>query len=167
MTQRPSVRRSARPRRSRAASTSSYELPVRVGASRTGRGVFAGRHFRSGQYVSRISGRIIDDPEYSSDYCMELGHKTLEPDAPFRYLNHSCQPNCTLVWEPAPHDRRAPIRLYLQALVPIAEGSELTIDYAWPASAAIRCGCASPQCRGWIVAPDELARVEAARRAGY
>lgn len=57
-----------------------------------------------------------------------------------RFLNHSCQPNCELFfWETddlTPNDR-----LWLQALRPIEPGEELTIDYAWPADAAIRCAC--------------------------
>ncbi|HUY88561.1 MAG TPA: SET domain-containing protein-lysine N-methyltransferase [Pirellulales bacterium] len=129
---------------------------VRVGRTPIGRGVFARRRFRAQQIVGVIRGQVIDDPDYSSDYCMELDDgRSLEPAAPFRYLNHSCQPNCELFsWEtdePAPHDR-----LWLQALTAIEPGEELTIDYAWPADAAIPCACGATGCRGWIVSPEEL-----------
>ena len=53
--------------------------------------------------------------------------------------------------DPAPHDR-----LWLQALTPIEPGEELTMDYAWPADAVIRCGCGAPACRGWIASQEEL-----------
>lgn len=133
---------------------------VRIGRTPLGRGVFALRRFRAEQVIGVIRGQVIDDPGYTSNYCMELGEgRSLEPAAPFRYLNHSCEPNCELFsWEtddPAPLDR-----LWLHALRPIEPGEELTIDYAWPADAAIPCGCGAGGCRGWIVAADERAQVK-------
>jgi hypothetical protein len=41
----------------------------------------------------------------------------------------------------------------------IQPGQELTIDYAWPANAAIPCLCQSKSCRGWIVAAKELRKL--------
>jgi len=74
---------------------------------------------------------------------------------PFRYLNHSCQPNCELFsWET--DDSPPHVRLCLQSLMPIEPGKELTIDYAWPADAAIPCVCGAAGCRGWIVSQEEL-----------
>ena len=67
---------------------------VRVGPSRQGQGVFSLRWFTTGDLIGPIQGEIVEDPQYSSDYCMELGDQSLEPAAPFRFLNHSCQPNC-------------------------------------------------------------------------
>ena len=40
-----------------------------------------------------------------------------------------------------------------------SSGEELTIDYAWPANAAIVCRCGAGTCRGWIVSPEELSDV--------
>lgn len=129
---------------------------VRISRTPLGRGVFARRQFRPQQIIGVVRGQVIDDPDYMSDYCMELREgRSLEPAAPFRYLNHSCQPNCELFfWEtddPAPRDR-----LWIQAVATIAPGKELTIDYAWPADAAIPCACGAAGCRGWIVSPEEL-----------
>lgn len=129
---------------------------MRIGRTPLGRGLFARRRFRPQQVIGVVRGQVIDDPDYSSDYCIELNEgRGLEPAAPFRYLNHSCEPNCELFFweaeEPAPLDR-----LWLQALRPIEPGDELTIDYAWPADTAIPCGCGAAGCRGWIVSPDEL-----------
>jgi hypothetical protein len=129
---------------------------VRVSRTPLGRGVFARRRFRPQQVIGVIRGQVIADPDYSSDYCIDLGEgRGLEPIAPFRYLNHSCEPNCELFsWktdDSPPHDR-----LCLQALTPIESGEELTIDYGWPADAAIPCVCDAAGCRGWIVSLAEL-----------
>jgi len=83
---------------------------VHIGRTPLGRGLFACRRFRPQQVIGVVRGQVIDDPDYSSDYCMELGEgRSLEPAAPFRYLNHGCEPNCELFcWEtddPAPLDR--------------------------------------------------------------
>ena len=138
---------------------------VRIGRTQLGRGVFARRRFHAEQVIGVIRGQVIDDPGYTSNYCMELGDgRSLEPIAPFRYLNHSCDPNCELFsWE---SDDLAPLgRLWLQALKPIEPGEELTIDYAWPADAAIPCGCGAAGCRGWIVALEELSALQSAGSA--
>ena len=83
----------------------------------------------------------------------------LEPGAPFRFLNHSCEPNCELInYTPddaAPHE----YEVYVCAMRKIKEGEQLTIDYAWAAEAAIRCGCQAKTCRGWIVSADQLEEV--------
>jgi hypothetical protein len=45
-----------------------------------------------------VSGWVISDPNYGSDYCIDAGDgKVLEPAAPFCYLNHACEPNCQLM----------------------------------------------------------------------
>ncbi len=136
--------------------TSKRAAAVRIGPTALGRGVFARRRFRPEQVIGVIRGQVIDDPEYASDYCIELNDgRGLEPAAPFRYLNHCCQPNCEIVWweteEPEPRDR-----LWLQALTAIEPGEELTIDYAWPAEAAIPCACGAAECRDWIVSREQL-----------
>ena len=133
---------------------------VRVGEVPFGLGVFAKRWFEPREVIGRIAGAVSDDPAYGSDYCMNLGEgMTLEPVAPFRFLNHSCQPNCDLVFVIRRDESQRIVRrtMYLQALSAIAPEAELTIDYAWPAHFAIPCLCGTPACRGWIVDPDELA----------
>ena len=74
----------------------------------------------------------MDDSQYESDYCMELGdHSALEPAPPFRYVNHSCHPNCGLIELEREEDADRP-RLWLKVEADIAPDEELTIDYAWP-----------------------------------
>lgn len=128
---------------------------VRVGEVPYGRGVFATRSFCRGELVGVIHGDIIDDEDYSSDYCMDLGGTlSLEPRAPFRYVNHSCEPNSQLFIVPPERPGEDPV-LILEATRTIPPGQELTIDYAWPAEYAVPCQCQSARCRGWIVARDE------------
>ena len=131
---------------------------------RLGRGVYAGRKHCFEEVIGEVAGTHIDDAGYGSDYCMDLGEAgTLEPDAPFRFMNHSCEPNCALEW----HDLTAPgesaprRRLFVVALDDIARGEQLTIDYGWPASRALRCRCQAAACRGWVVAAGELDRLPA------
>jgi uncharacterized protein len=123
-----------------------------------GRGVFAERWFTEFEVIGEVHGEIIADLDYESRYCMDLGDtRCLEPSAPFRFMNHSCQPNCELHWfDIVRGEGSAQRRLYVVALQRIADGTELTIDYAWPATMAIPCRCGSDDCRHWIVNDAEL-----------
>jgi hypothetical protein len=129
---------------------------VRIEQTEIGRGVFACRGFRKGEVVGAIRGRVIRDPHHGSSYCIAVDDGcVLEPRAPFRFLNHSCQPNCEVYY----HEDERPAEtgtLWLQTLRAVRPGAQLTIDYAWPADAAIPCGCRSRECRGWVVSRDEL-----------
>uniref|UniRef100_A0A7C2P2D0 SET domain-containing protein-lysine N-methyltransferase n=1 Tax=Schlesneria paludicola TaxID=360056 RepID=A0A7C2P2D0_9PLAN len=135
---------------------------VRVGKVRYGRAVFARTDIPARTLVGSVIGRVIDDAEYVSPYCIDLGGSlSLEPMAPFRFLNHSCEPNCQLflVERTYPDGTDAPADVQLESLRPIARGEELTIDYAWSADGAIPCLCGSRRCRGWVVAADELPKL--------
>ena len=132
---------------------------VLVKRSRTGKGVFAKRRFRTDVVIGEIEGLVIADPLYGSEYCFDLEDGSfLEPSPPFRFLNHSCEPNCEfqvldLADELNPKHRR---RLMLIATDDIKPGDQLTIDYNWPVEGAIHCRCGSPSCRQWVVAETEL-----------
>jgi hypothetical protein len=142
---------------------------VRVAGSSIGRGVFALQSFGPHETIGRMTGRTFCDPDYGSDYCVDLGDDlSLEPAAPFRYLNHSCQPNCVLINVRAWNARRRTMerQIWVQSLQPIALGDELTIDYGWPAEAAIPCTCGSRRCRGWIVAKNQRDRLPDGRPRG-
>jgi hypothetical protein len=128
---------------------------VRTGRVPYGLGVFATRNFVAGQVVAEVDGRLIRDANYSSDTCVDLGGPyVLEPDKPFRFLNHSCEPNCRFLL--VERDRSVVPTVFLETTRPVRRGEQLTIDYAWPAEDAIRCLCGSPRCRGWVVAADLL-----------
>ena len=134
------------------------EEGVRVGAAKYGLGVYATRSYPADVVIGQVEGDVVDDPDYTSDYCIDLvGDCSLEPSAPFRYMNHSCDPNCVLVQCEIEDDGIVvDVEIWVEALRPISENEQLTIDYAWPASGAIRCGCESENCRGWVVCEDEL-----------
>jgi len=134
---------------------------VRVGRVSYGRGVFASRKFSKGELLGVILGDVIDDEDYSSDYCMDLGGTlSLEPGPPFRYLNHCCEPNAQLFLVPPerPEDDLVPVMI-VEARRTIRPGDEITIDYAWPSEHAIPCQCQSDNCRGWIVAREEVDQI--------
>lgn len=135
-------------------------LSVRVAPATYGEGVYASRAFRKGQTIGRVYGEVVGGDE-GSEYAIDLGDdRLLEPGTPFRFLNHSCEPNCELLnYTPdnaPPHE----YEVYVKAIRKIAVGEQLTIDYAWAADVAIRCGCQTDNCRGWIVSADQLPQVQ-------
>lgn len=138
------------------------QWPVVVKETHVGRGVFAGRTIHPDEEIGRIEGELFDDPDHDSTYSIGIDDTySIEPFAPFRFLNHSCEPNCELiVYDDAEHLSPDDIpEVYVIALKEITPGTELSIDYGWPATSAIPCQCNAPRCRGWIVDPDELALI--------
>jgi hypothetical protein len=132
---------------------------LRIDQAKYGLGVYATRGFAADEFVGQVHGSVICDPDHSSEYCIALTDRVcLEPVAPFRFLNHSCEPNCIL-WQLEVEDHHGEFvgtELWVETLKPIVAGEQLTIDYAWPAGGAIPCLCGSPTCRGWIVDEHEL-----------
>lgn len=130
-----------------------------------GKGVFARRLFRKRQAIGHMKGRLIADDDYDPDYVVDMGKLgVLDPSAPFRYLNHSCEPNCELLeWQ---RKEGASPEIWVHAIKTVRPSDQLTIDYGWPAESAIPCLCGAPSCRGWVVARSQLARAKrlAARR---
>ncbi|MEM8678035.1 MAG: SET domain-containing protein-lysine N-methyltransferase [Planctomycetota bacterium] len=124
-----------------------------------GKGVFATRGFPIDAVIGEIDGVLVEGEDYGSNYAFDFNEElSLEPDPPFCYLNHSCEPNCEFIH--SDDDDVADIlearRLYIIALRDIEAGEQLTIDYGWAAPSAIRCLCGAPNCRGWIVCEEEL-----------
>ena len=136
---------------------------VQIGQTHVGRGVFARRRLKADLVLGEIRGEILDDHPEDSSYVMELpSSKLLEPAAPLRFVNHSCEPNCEIFyWEAQPGEIQED-RLWLQTIRAIEPGEELLIDYSWPADAAIPCRCGASTCRGWICDPAELHLVRGA-----
>jgi hypothetical protein len=144
---------------------------VELKGTHVGLGVYARQAFGRCQIIGDICGTIVTGATYDSPFCMELGpDRALEPVGVFRFLNHSCDPNCELFYfEPSTtgddRDREPADRLWLKSLRPITVGKELTIDYAWPAERSIPCLCGAANCRGWIVAAEDLPLIASAQRA--
>jgi len=147
--------------------TSVSEQLVRVGKVSFGKGVFARQDIPAGTTIGRVDGRVIDDPNYATSYCIDLGGQfSLEPRAPFRFLNHCCTPNCCLCITEVTYEdgTPAPAEVSVETLCEIPKGTELRIDYRWAAHGAIKCLCGSPQCRGWVVAAEELPKLLKSRQ---
>ena len=133
-----------------------FEGLIRVGETSVGNGIFALRWLKAELILADIPGEIMDDYPEDPSYCMALpSGRLLEPTAPLRFLNHSCDPNCELFYWEDEETKQQEDRLWLQTIRPIAPGEQLLIDYCWPADAAIPCRCGAANCRGWIVDPDE------------
>lgn len=131
-----------------------------VGQAAVGLGLYAKRTLRNGKRIGRVRGIVLDDPDYTSEYCIDLGGPfSLEPTNAFRFLNHSCEPNCEFLAEDL-DDGSSRVDVY--ATRDIAAGEQLTIDYAWPADNAIPCFCGAKRCRGWVVASQEIEVIERA-----
>jgi hypothetical protein len=140
---------------------------VTVGKVSFGKGVFAKKFIPAGTDIGAVLGKVIDDPAYTSAYCIDLGSDmSLEPRTPFRYLNHRCEPNCALHLHESVYDdgTAGPSEVRIEALRDIEEGAELTIDYQWSAEGAIKCLCGSNSCRGWVVAAEELSKLTKPKR---
>lgn len=118
-------------------------------AGRKGKGVFALRDFRKGEFIfRRRHGRIVTNSEIRSLSAEDWRH-LCELDrersavllAPGCYLNHSCDPNAM----------RSGVTVF--AWRRIRRGDEITIDYRLNAFDGRRskCLCGSTSCCGEIV----------------
>lgn len=75
-----------------------FQSGVEIRRTPYGYGVFSYAFIPAGTPIGRVRGIIINDPDYSSDYCIAAGEdNALEPAPPFCYLNHCCEPNCSLM----------------------------------------------------------------------
>ena len=133
---------------------------VEIRSTRCKWGVFSRTNFSECDFIGQVDGVLVEGIDYYSEYCMELDeHRSIEPVAPFRYLNHSCDPNCQITGDESYAQVNPFEPLCIQAIRDIQAGEELTIDYAWPADMAMKCLCRSSKCRGWIVDESEVHRI--------
>lgn len=139
---------------------------VRILESDIGKGVYAVRRYPVAAVIGQIRGELVADPDHGTEYTFEASAGLqLEPFPPFRFINHSCDPNCEFEWiddhsdQPDCVENRVASGLYLTTLRNVEADEQLTIDYNWPASHAIPCQCEQLDCRGWVVAVDELEAV--------
>lgn len=128
---------------------------VKVGETpRCGKGLFTTVPMKANRAVGRIRGEV-KPPGYKSEYCMGFRDGAIEPDAPYRFINHSCDPNSILIeWEIDGGDGNSYYELWLHTQRAVEAGEELTIDYTANGSErtenSIPCLCGSPNCRGYI-----------------
>lgn len=136
---------------------------VRVKVTHLGQAVFANRGFPGQAIIGEITGPVTEGDSGMDEYTFEFSPTSfLTPVSPFRFLNHSCNPNCEfeVFEEPSLNDQPARPGLYLSAIRDIQPGEELTIAYNWPAECAIPCQCNDQDCVGWVVDHRELDLLE-------
>lgn len=117
-------------------------------------GVFALIDFRPGDIIGEITGQIIREKGYDSNYCFELTGAMLEPKEPFRRLNHSCCSNA-IYYEVDGETSVSGSSMILEAAENIARGDEITIDYGIAESQEVPCNCGNDECRGWVLVSGE------------
>ncbi len=133
-----------------------------------GRGVFASRKIRAGEFIVEYLGDHItyeqacedlaardDDSHHTFLFSLENGEMIdggrHGNDA--RYINHCCEPNCEA--------REEDNRIYIHALRDIVRGEELNFDYGLvlearytkALKAAYACRCGTSTCRHTMLAP--------------
>lgn len=112
-----------------------------------GRGIFAAENIHSGERIQYVNGKKVHRATKSSKDSEEIsnwigmGKSTwINTDGtPFRYINHSCNPNAAIMGTKT-----------LVALRDIKSGEELTIDYSMTDADpywSIECECGEKNCR--------------------
>ena len=118
--------------------------------NKNGKGIFANKDFQKGEEVLVFKGSEI--LEKSGMHTLQIGSaKHLLVAEPWRYVNHSCNPNCGIK-----------NKVILVAMKDIKKGEEITFDYAMTEFhfEAMKCLCDFVNCRGEITGfcnlPDEI-----------
>ena len=129
---------------------------VRVGPSRIDRqGLFATQDIQPGSRILPYIGEKITSVEsarrlaagnayiFHLNYRYAIDGETLDNTA--RYINHSCDPNCTV--------EKTPGTLWIVALRDIQAGEELSYNYGYDARqyANNPCHCGAANCCGYIL----------------
>ena len=118
-----------------------------------GKGVFALRSFRKGEFIfRRRHGRVVSrrqEAQLSAEDGRHLTELDFDRSAvllpPGCYLNHSCEPNAM----------RSGVKVF--AWRALRKGEEITIDYGLHSVLPewrMTCACGSPLCRGTISGND-------------
>src|SRR5215467_9297810 len=134
-------------------------IQVRVGPSRiAGQGLFAAQDIPKGTRIIQYIGEKITSRErarrlaagnayiFHLTYHYALDGQSLANTA--RYINHSCDPNCTV--------EITQDTIWIVALRDIAAGEELSYNYGYDATQYQEnpCHCGAPNCCGYILAQD-------------
>ncbi|MBM3226934.1 MAG: SET domain-containing protein [Candidatus Tectomicrobia bacterium] len=143
------------------------DTQVRVGPSSiAGQGLFAAQAISRGTRIVSYLGEKIDAPErarrlaagnayiFHLNYRYAIDGQSLENIA--RYINHSCEPNCTV-------DKAGDI-LWIVALRDIACGEELSVNYGYDMQhyQDNPCSCGARSCCGYILDPQYWGRLRRA-----
>ena len=141
-----------------------------------GKGIFSLKDFREGEHILDIAGEIIETkdppsyPEEIREHWAPIGKKGdvflfIEPNSPWKYMNHSCDSNAGIV-----NDRE------LIASRDIRKGEEITIDYSsldielltqGEKRLMMNCMCGSGNCRKVITTFDMLNKKNQDKLKGF
>ncbi len=114
-----------------------------------GKGILAGEVIQRGEVIQPIRGKMkfmtIKNKDDSLSHPNWIGvakDQWIDPDKPYKFLNHSCDPNAGVKG-----------KINIVAIKEIKEGEEITMDYSiiegddlWE----MKCGCGAANCRGVI-----------------
>lgn len=115
------------------------------GSRLEGKGIFAARDLKKGEVAFRFVGKTVDW-QHCDHRSLQVGKNEFIRPAPGAlpgWLNHSCEPNCSV------RGRNA-----ITALRAIKAGEEITIDYSFTDSMPnwdMRCLCGTKGCRKRLV----------------
>lgn len=119
-----------------------------------GKGVFATKEIPPQTILMRVTGEMMNFittknlGKYES-YALQVDiDRYILPNAPFRFVNHSCLPNTALDAD-----------LFLYSIKPIKAGEEICWDYSTSMlerSWTLKCACRSVNCRGIVTDFDRL-----------
>ena len=130
-----------------------------------GLGLFVARAFAAGQRIREINvvreitaeAPLREDLGERADHCDYPDGKVFLLGYPDRHINHSCDPNAWVRYEPG--------RSWLMARRDIPDGDEITCDYNinLTGGTAWLCHCGAARCRGTTVGdffllPPEIQR---------
>lgn len=133
-------------------------LARRAGIS--GDGVIALRLIETGERLLTFQGPVYETHEHrallarsSQDWFLQIAADLyMGPGGGLDdFVNHSCEPNCRLHYDPD--------GVHLVALRPVGRGEQVTFDYATSQNDypfRFECGCGAATCRGEIGDFDEL-----------
>jgi SET domain-containing protein len=132
------------------------KIPIRIGISRIhGQGLFAAIDIKQGTHILPYMGEKIPKEEgarrlaQGNEYIFELNDrydidgKMLTNTA--RYINHSCDPNCTV--------ENTGRTLWIIAARDLQEGEELSYNYGYQLDGyeTHPCTCGAKNCCGYIL----------------
>jgi hypothetical protein len=125
---------------------------IEIRDGRLGKAIHATQAIEAGRCVLKgWGGRIA----HRSRHSIQVDHdRHVVIPGPIELINHSCEPNCGVLIRPEAES------LEIYSLRPIAEGEELSTDYASFEYEILfmpgRCLCGSPICRGKITGYKDL-----------
>lgn len=126
----------------------------------SGSGVFALRRIAAGKRLLQFTGPLLETQAQRfalahsdvDEYLQVSATHYMGPSGELDdFVNHSCEPNCGLVFGDS--------EIWLVSLTKIATGQEVSFDYATTQNEyphRFRCLCGSRSCRGMIGDFDEL-----------